>query len=510
MSRDASSALVALLGRPNVGKSTLFNRLSRSRDALVVDEPGMTRDRRYGTARVVDGRGVKRLFRIVDTGGFDSTDRRRMPVLIREQALVALEEADVVVLVADAGEGLLPDDLEMAERIRKAGTPVVAAINKAEGKAGQSNVPEFHALGLDVIAVSALHGLGVRDLILSVLALLPEETEVSEQPAEEPADSAEPLDGEHAPADGTDSLPETPEPSSEETTELATEETPEPPPEVNSGPIRTAIIGRPNAGKSSLINRLLGEARMVASEIAGTTRDSVDVPFEDSEGRPFLLVDTAGIRRKSRVSERQEKFSIMAALQAMRRSDVAILVLDASEGVTDQDKRVAGLAEEAGCGLVIAVNKWDLKPRGRQTIRRFQTELELAFPRLGYVPVCFVSAQTGWRVKQLPGEVARVRKAGAFRVPTSALNNWLHDALAAHSPPRAEGGRRPVKIRFVTQTGVSLPTFIFFVNRAGSIAESYRRYLENSLRKAFGFTGNPIRIRFRHGKNPFVKDQDKN
>ncbi|MBF0427202.1 MAG: ribosome biogenesis GTPase Der [Magnetococcales bacterium] len=439
--------LIALVGRPNVGKSTLFNRLTRSRDALVDDMPGVTRDRQYGRG-VWDGRP----FRVVDTGGMQEKSDDPLARDVRQQALVAIEEADAIVLVTDGVTGVLPDDRAIAGELRRAQKPVVCAVNKSEGRKGSDGVWEFFELAAGpVLPIAATHGQGVDDLLAALFTALPA------------PEMLEPID---MPAEEESNLP-----------------------------LRVAIIGAPNAGKSSLINALLGEERFVASAIPGTTRDSVDTPFTAADGRDYILVDTAGLRRKSRVTQRVESFSAIAALKAIDRAQVAVLVIDGDRGVTEQDQRVAGYAVEAGCGLVVAINKWDLAGRPADALTQSRDQIALAFPRLEHVPVLRLSAATGRGLDRLLPAVARVGDACRQRINTGVLNRWLAEVLAQHPPPRHGG--HPVKIRYAAQVGVLPPTLLFHANHPEDIHASYRRYLENQLRQAFDFAGAPVRLLFR-------------
>ncbi|GAB0058403.1 GTPase Der [Candidatus Magnetaquicoccaceae bacterium FCR-1] len=453
--RRGSGPLLALVGRPNVGKSSLFNRMTRSRAALVDDTPGLTRDRKYGHA-VWDGKP----FRVVDTGGFEFDEREPLMERMRHQVELAIQEADVLLLVLDARVGPLPDDQELARRLRRGGKPVVCVVNKAEGLVGAEGVGEFHRLGLQpVVAISATHGTGVDELLRQALGR-----------------------GRAATDDESDAHP---------------------PKRDDDDVARVAIVGCPNAGKSTLVNRLLGEERFVTSEIPGTTRDAVDVAFVDGKGQKYILVDTAGIRRKARIALRIEKYAAIAALNAMEKAKTAVLVLDAIRGISEQDQRVAGHALEAGCGLVFAVNKWDtVGKRGRDAENAFRRELGLAFPRFDHAPVVFLSGRTGQGVERLLPAVRKVWEAGRKRISTGMLNRWLAEVVEANPPPRAAG--RPVKLRFMSQVKSSPPLILFFVNRPDAIEESYRRYLENRLRERFAFQGVPIRLDFRGGENPYV------
>ncbi|MBF0610931.1 MAG: ribosome biogenesis GTPase Der [Magnetococcales bacterium] len=436
--------LIALVGRPNVGKSTLFNRLTRTRRALVDDTPGLTRDRQYGTANL----GGQH-FRVVDTGGFLADPGETMASLIRQQALVAVEEADAILLVADGRDGPMPDDHFIAELLRRSGKPVVCAVNKSEGNTRETLALQFHELGLaEVIPISAAHGLGMDELLaaLSRGLELPEEVE-------------------DAPADATT--------------------------------IRVAVVGSPNAGKSSLINRLLGEERLVTSDIPGTTRDAVMLPYTDKKGRPFELVDTAGIRRKARIALRVEKYSVIAALKAMDQAHVAILVLDALRGITVQDLRIASHALEAGCGLILAINKWDLVVAEHDlAMRNYRQAIHESFPRFTHAPVVFCSAVKGLRIHKLTELASQVWENHQRRVATSPLNRWLEEALNKQPPPRISGGR-VIKFRYATQVAVGPPTLTVFTNFPEDVPDSYQRYLENQLRQSFPLSGTPVRLFFR-------------
>ena len=485
--RSTPLPLIALVGRPNVGKSSLFNRLTHSRAALVDDTPGLTRDRQYGVAHgrgpvgqdaaePVKGKGglrgrnrqeaqgVGRPFRVVDTGGFEPETSEPVTSAMREQTLVAIEEADVILFITDAQSGPLADDWAITDLLRRSGKPLICVVNKAEGRVGSDGVLAFYQLGLHPLCpVSATHGIGMALLVDTVF---------------------ERLAAEGAGVQPTDVAPEA---------------------------VWVAVVGCPNAGKSTLINRLVGEARLVVSDVPGTTRDTIDLPVTDEEGRAFVLVDTAGIRKKSRISLRIEKYAALAAIRAMDRAQVAVLLLDASRGITDQDRRVANLAVDAGCGLVLAVNKWDAMAVGDATARRlFQEEMNLAFPQSSHAPAVFLSAKTGRGVSQILSTVFRVWEAGNQRVPTGALNRWLVDATTQHAPPRTGG--RVVKLRYATQVSINPPTFILFTNRPVVIHETYRRYLENRLRVQFGFAGAALRVVFRSGggeNNPYAPPEGK-
>lgn len=432
------SPLVAIVGRPNVGKSTLFNRILGQRKAIVEDFPGVTRDRNY--AEVTKYAAP---FILMDTGGFEPASEERLLVQMREQSQLAVEEADVILFVLDGREGLTPSDEEVATMLRRVDKPVLYVVNKVDGPKQEEAMAEFYALGLDELhPVSAEHGLGVGDLVDAVLTHLP--------PAKAP------------------------EPETEE--------------------VRLAVIGRPNVGKSSLVNRLLGYERVVANPLAGTTRDSVDTPFTYNQKR-YVLIDTAGIRRKGKVSQKLEKFSVIQALKAMDRSHVVLVVIDAEEGVTDQDLTVAGYAYEKGRAVILVVNKWDKIEKDNKTLRQYTEKLRMSFKFLPFAPILFVSALTGQRVAKIMGEVEAVAAEFNRQVPTAALNRILEEAVRSHAPPMIQGTR--LKFFYMTQTQVRPPTFVVFANKAEGIHFSYERYLQNKLREAFGFEGVPIRLIFR-------------
>ncbi|MEO5377351.1 MAG: ribosome biogenesis GTPase Der [Magnetococcus sp. DMHC-6] len=449
----APPLLIALVGRPNVGKSTLFNCLTKGRDALVDDMPGVTRDRLYG--RVVwQGRPC----RVVDTGGFVFSAEESMDDLIRQQVLVAVEEADLVVFVVDGKSGPLSDDFQMAHLLRRSGKPVVVAVNKTEGRLGDSSILEFHELGMPkLMGIASAHGQGISNLLEYIYSCFP----VLES---EPG----------VVVSGLEAV------------------------------LSVAIIGRPNVGKSTLVNQLLGEERVVATDLPGTTRGCVDIPLVTPAGDHFLLVDTAGIRAKSKMSHRVEKFSVILALKAIDRAQVAVLILDATLGVAEQDLRVANHALEAGCGLVIAINKWDMMPQGKQAQKEFTHHVLESFPRFQHAPLVFLSARNGRGVGALLPAVKKVWDSCQQRISTNQLNRWLKEAQEQCAPPR-DGGRT-VKLRYVTQVGATPPTLLFFTNGSTNVAVSYRRYLENRLRDSFGFAGTPLHFIFREGENPYRPD----
>jgi GTP-binding protein len=437
---------IVLVGRPNVGKSTLFNRLTRRRDALVADLPGLTRDRHSGDGRVGD-----RPYFVVDTGGLEPVAKDGMLGEMAKQTAAALAEADAVIFIVDGRDGLAPQDRRIGEELRRLRARVWIAVNKTEGMDPAIATAEFHELALGVPhAVSAAHGEGVRQLIDAILAEFP-----PEEPEEAPA------------ADGAP---------------------------------RIAVVGRPNVGKSTLVNRLLGEDRMIVYDQPGTTRDAIEVPFEHG-GRRYVLVDTAGVRRKGRVFEAVEKFSVVKTLQSIDQANVVILVVDAAEAITDQDAHLAGYVLERGRAIVVAANKWDgLGEYERENARR-TLERKLAF--LAFARIHFVSALRGEGLVGLLASVDEAYHAATARLPTPKLTRTLIDAVARQAPPRA-GFSRP-KPRYAHQGGVNPPVIVVHGNALDAVPPSYRRYLEGVFRKAFGLTGTPLRIEFRTGRNPYAR-----
>jgi len=434
--------VIALVGRPNVGKSTLFNYLTRSRDALVADIPGLTRDRRYGYGRVGGGRYI-----VVDTGGL-AGETGGLEGLMARQTLLALDESDLVFFLVDAREGLTAADEEVARLLRERGATVRLIVNKAEGLESGLAAADFFGLGFGQPSViSAAHGDRVGDLMEEALAGFPE---AEEAPPEEDV-------------------------------------------------TRVAVIGRPNVGKSTLINRMIGEERVLAFDLPGTTRDSVDVPFE-RDGRHYVLVDTAGIRRRSRIDQAIEKFSVIKALQAIDSAQVVIAVLDAAEGVTEQDASLLGLAVQRGRAMVIAVNKWDgLDPDQRETVRR---QIDLRLPFVDFAPIHFISALHGSGVGNLLGDVDAAREAAFRDMPTAALTQALEEAVMAHAPPTVRGRR--IKLRYAHQGGRNPPTVVIHGTQAERLPGPYRRYLINTFRRVFGLAGTPVRIELRSPENPYA------
>jgi GTP-binding protein len=451
----ATLPVVAIVGRPNVGKSTLFNRLAGERVAIVEDIPGTTRDRVYATA---DWNG--REFTVVDTGGLELEPGTDIEARVQDQARVAVDEADVILFVVDAHAGLAPLDHEVADRLRRASKPTILVVNKADNPARELEAAEFHALGFEpTIAISAQHGRNTGDLADLVVDALP--------PAEAPAEAP----GE-APSAWTDA----------ELAELA---------EADLGPPRVAIVGRPNTGKSTLVNRVLGSERMIVSEVPGTTRDPVDT-LVTVDDEPVILVDTAGIRRRGSVQRGIERYSVLRSMKAIDRADVAVVMTDATEGYTAQDAHVVGHVLEAGKGIVLVLNKWDAVEKDGHTADEWLRVLRREAPYLAWADIVFASAMTGQRVERILREARRVAEERYRRVPTADLNRVVTDAVREH-PPSPVRNRQP-KVLYATQVAVAPPTFVVFVNDPALIHFSYRRYLENRIRAEYGFLGTPIRL----------------
>lgn len=438
-----SKPIVAIVGRPNVGKSTLFNIFADSRISIVEDTPGVTRDRLYADAEWLD-----RKFTMVDTGGIEMQNTDSIAVSIRQQAEVAIREADVILFVCDARTGITNDDLEVAKMLRQSRKPVVLAVNKADTPKQEAEAYEFYNLGIgEPFLISAFNRLNLGDLLDAVVEKFP--------PEEEDEDDSEDV-------------------------------------------IKVAIIGRPNVGKSSIFNDIIGQTRSIVSDVAGTTRDAIDVPVE-KDGQTFLFIDTAGMRRKGKIDEPIEKYSIIRTLRAVDRSDVVLLVLNAVEGITDQDKKIAGYAHEAGKGIVIVVNKWDLYPdKTVMSTEEFTKNIRHELIFMPYANVVYVSALTQQRISRLSEMIKDAAEANAMRIATSVLNQVVTDAVAMNQPPMEKGKR--LKILYTTQVKVKPPTFVIFCNEPEIMHFSYQRYLENQLREAFGFKGTPINIIVR-GKN---------
>ena len=431
--------MVAIVGRPNVGKSMLFNRLAGKRLSIVEDTPGVTRDRLYAQCE-----WAGRSFDIVDTGGIEPTTSNEILLFMREQAQIAIDAATVIVLVTEIGTGITAADKDVANMLLRAGKPVILAVNKMDAT-GMTNpdIYEFYNLGLgDPIAVSAVHGHGTGDLLDACLEHFPPESEDDE----------------------------------------------------DDGKIKVAVIGKPNVGKSSLINLILGEQRVIVSDMAGTTRDAVDTDVDNEYGS-YLFIDTAGIRRKAKVDDRIEKFSVMRAQLAIERSDVCLIMIDAREGVTEQDTKIAGMAHESGKASIIIINKWDLIEKDTHTMDKMRKQVMNDLSYMTYAPVLFISALTGQRTQKIFELVNFVHDQSCMRITTGMLNNVLADAQARVQPP-SDRGRR-LKIYYMTQTGIKPPSFVVFCNSRELFHFSYQRYIENQIRSVFGLEGTPIRMKIR-------------
>ncbi len=432
-----SKPIVAVVGRPNVGKSTLFNKIIGERRSIVEDTPGVTRDRIYG-----DAEWNGRQFLLVDTGGIEPKTDDLILAKMRMQAEIAIGTADVIVFLCDIHAGLTADDRDIAVMLKKSGKPIVVAVNKVD-RIGDLPYEyyEFYELGFDrdPIALSSIHGTGTGDLLDEVVAALPVEGEDEEE-------------------DGT---------------------------------VAVAVIGKPNAGKSSLVNRLIGEERQIVSNIPGTTRDAVDTEFRNELGC-FTFIDTAGIRRQSKVEDRIEKFSVLRAKMAVERADVCLLLIDAAEGITEQDEKIAGIAHEAGKATIIVVNKWDLIEKDNSTVNEFNKKIRTALAYMPYAPIYYVSALTGQRTGLLFEKILEVYAEAHKRITTGMLNDLLNDAITRVQPPSDKG--KHLKVYYMTEVSVAPPTFVIFCNSAALFHFSYQRYIENCLRTAFGFAGTPIRL----------------
>ena len=427
-----SKPIIAIVGRPNVGKSMLFNKIIGRRLSIVEDTPGVTRDRIYGES---DWRGRK--FTLIDTGGIEPRTDNQILAFMRSQAQIAIDNATVIVFLCDIKTGMTASDQEVASMLQRCGKPVVLAVNKVDQ--GQSpDIYEFYNLGLgDPIAVSAIHGHGTGDLLDACVQYFPPEDE------EEEEDDA----------------------------------------------IKVAVIGKPNAGKSSLVNKILGEERVIVSNVAGTTRDAIDSRFTNSKGS-FVFIDTAGMRKKSKVEEDIEKYSVLRATMAIERADVCLIMIDATEGVTEQDTKVAGLAHEAGKASIIVINKWDLVEKDDKTMDQMKTKVRQDLSFMTYAPILFISAKTGQRVDKLFDMIDYVSNQASIRITTGMLNNVLEDAQTRVQPPSDKGRR--LKIYYMTQVGIRPPHFVIFCNDSRLFHFSYRRYLENCIRNTFGLEGTPV------------------
>lgn len=431
-----AKSVVAVVGRPNVGKSTLFNKLTGSRLSIVDDTPGVTRDRIYGDCEWLNNK-----FLLVDTGGIEPDSNDVILSQMRAQAQIAVETADVIIFVTNLRDGVVASDYEVASMLQKSGKPIVLCVNKCDSIGDvDPEFYEFYNLGLgDPIAVSAVHGHGTGDLLDEVVKFLPQ------QPEEDDDDEI----------------------------------------------IHVAVIGKPNVGKSSLVNKISGSQRAIVSDIAGTTRDSTDTLIENKYGK-FNFIDTAGLRRKSRVSDAIEKYSIIRARTAVERANVCVIMIDAQEGFTEQDSKVAGIALEQGKACIIAVNKWDAIEKDGNTMNAYRKKLENDFSFMSYAPIMFISAKTGRRIERLYEMIAFVHSQNSMRISTGKLNEVLADATARVQPPSDKGKR--LKIYYMTQASTRPPTFVFFVNNAQLFHFSYQRYLENQIREVFGLDGTPVRF----------------
>ncbi|GIN56492.1 ribosome biogenesis GTPase Der [Lederbergia ruris] len=429
-----AKATVAIVGRPNVGKSTIFNRIVGERISIVEDSPGVTRDRIYGT-----GDWLTHEFHLIDTGGIDMGDAPFL-VEIREQAELAIEEADVIIFIVSAREGVTSTDEEVGKILFRSKKPVVLAVNKVDNPEMKADVFEFYSLGFgEPFPISGSHGLGLGDMLDEVVRHFPSDLEESE----------------------------------------------------DEDIIKFSLIGRPNVGKSSIVNALLGEDRVIVSDIAGTTRDATDSAYE-FEGQKYTIIDTAGMRKKGKVYEKTEKYSVLRALKAIDRSDIVLVVLNGEEGILEQDKKIAGYAHEAGRGIIIVVNKWDVVEKDDKTMKNFEEQIRAHFQFLDYAPIVFVSAKTKKRLITLPPVIKMASENHSLRVQSSVLNEIIMDAIARNPAPTDKGRR--LKILYATQVGVKPPTFVVFVNDPELMHFSYERFLENRIREAFGFEGTPIKM----------------
>lgn len=432
-----SKPIVAIVGRPNVGKSTLFNKLAGERISIVEDIPGVTRDRIYYETEW-NGRGII----LIDTGGIEPTADDMILKYIRLQAEIAIDTADVIIFMCDVRAGVTADDRDIARMLLKSRKPVVVAVNKIDSiGAPPPEFYEFYEFGFDCdpIALSSVHGTGSGDLLDAVLSYCPEEENVSEE----------------------------------------------------DDSIKVAVIGKPNAGKSSIINRLLGENRLIVSDVAGTTRDAIDTHLKNEYGK-YTFIDTAGIRRQSKVEDRIEKFSVLRAKMAVERADVCLIMIDADKGITEQDEKIAGLAHEAGKASIIVVNKWDLIEKDNRTTKSFTDDIRLHLSYMPYAPILFVSAMSGQRVVKLFEQINYVYNQACTRISTGMLNDVLNDATTRVQPPSDKGRR--LKVYYMTQIATKPPTFVIFCNDIELFHFSYQRYIENQIREVFGFMGTPIKI----------------
>ena len=425
---------VAIVGRPNVGKSTIFNRIAGERISIVEDTPGVTRDRIYANAE-----WLTRRFSLIDTGGIEMSDQPFM-TQIRAQAEIAMDEADVILAIVDGETGITDADEDVAKLLYRTDKPVILVVNKVDNPERRLEIFDFYSLGLgEPYPVSAVHGIGTGDVLDAIVAELPVDED-----------------------------------------------------DENAETIKFSLIGRPNVGKSSLVNAILGEERVIASDIAGTTRDAIDTRFTDPDGQEFLMIDTAGLRKSGKVYENTEKYSVMRAMRAIDRSDVVLLVLNAEEGIRDYDMRIAGFAHEAGKGILILVNKWDTLEKDNHTMAKFEEKIRDKFKFLDYAPILYVSAVTKQRLQLIPDEIKVISQSQQTRISSSVLNDVIMDAVATNPTPTDKGKR--LKIFYATQVAIKPPTFVIFVNEEELMHFSYARFLENQIRKAFVFEGTPIHI----------------
>lgn len=432
-----SKPLVAVVGRPNVGKSTFFNRVVGKRVAIVEDTPGVTRDRIYAEA---EWQNIH--FALIDTGGIEPASAEIIPAQMRAQAEIAMDTADVILFMTDGKAGLTSDDREVANMLRRTGKPVVLVVNKVDTAALPEDFYDFYELGMgEPMAISSANMLGIGDVLDAIVSSFPQGAETEEDES-----------------------------------------------------IKIAVIGKPNVGKSSLVNALTGENRVIVSNIAGTTRDSIDTPIE-IDGEKYTLIDTAGIRRKSKVNENIEKYSVIRAVAAIERCDVCLLMIDAAEGITEQDKKIAGVAHEAGKGIIVVVNKWDSIEKNSHTLNRFKKNIENEMTFMSYAPSVFISVLENQRVKNVIDMAKAVAENRAMRVPTGQLNSLISDAVLMKQPPSDKGKR--LKIYYAAQVGVKPPLFSFKINSRPLMHFSYARYLENKIREAYGFDGTSIKFVFR-------------
>jgi GTP-binding protein len=431
--------IIAIVGRPNVGKSTLFNRLSSDKKAIVIDQPGATRDRNYADSEWND-----KSFTLIDTGGFEPVSMERMLIQMREQTNLAIEEADAIIFLLDGREGLTPSDVEIANILRKTRKPVFYAVNKIDSRKHEELSYDFYRLGVDrLYTISAQHGgIGVGDLMDDVAACLPLSDVIDEEDER----------------------------------------------------IKIAVIGKPNVGKSSLVNKILGYERTIVNPVPGTTRDAIDTPFE-YDNRKYLLIDTAGIRRKSRVSLRLEQYTVIEAIKTLNRCNVALIVIDATEGITEQDTKIAGLAYERGVICIIVINKWDLLEKDDSTIGKHVRMIKDKLKYLDFAPIVSLSALTGQRIFRIFEQIESTYEQYTTRVPTAELNNKVREFINIFPPARYRN--KPHNFSYVTQTSVKPPTFVFFVREPKGVHFSYRRYLANKIREEFNFDHVPIRLIFR-------------